>query len=316
MKKLRLIIVIMLVLFTALSCNSNNAPSVGGIKISISNGISRGITPNKSLETTGYIVSGYGPKEQEFFTSLTLSETTYSRTDLLPGEWIIKAGAVNKDDTTIGSDTITVTVLPGQTAEVSLTITEEQGEGTINISLTAPSPANYTAVISKVTDGSLKEYESKQMEILKDGSYSALFTLMSGYYTLSFTCENNAVQLPAPVAFRMVYNDTLNADFIAEAKEGGFSVTIDDKIQATPVLTLTATPTSAARGENISITASSDEGSYAYSWYVDSISRSDSSSDNITVSFTEQGSHEISCIAMDSTTGIIISAKTTVTVTE
>lgn len=315
MKKLILLITIMLIFFTAISCNSDNAPSAGGIRIAINDGISRGIGPGISLETTGYIVSGYGPKEQEFFTRLTLSETTYSRADLLPGEWIIKAGAVNEDDIIVGEDTKTITVLPGQTSEVSLTVTENQAEDVINISLTAPS-GNYYAVISKVSDGSLKEYETKQMELLEDGTYSAFFRLMNGYYTLSFRCDSNAVQLPAPEAFRMVYGGTLNATFTAEAKEGGFSVTIDDKIQATPVLTLTATPSSAATGENISITASADRGSYAYSWYVGSTPRSDSSSDNITVSFTEPGSHEISCIAMDPSTGIIISAKTTVTVTE
>ncbi|MDY2815863.1 MAG: PKD domain-containing protein [Bullifex sp.] len=316
MKKLIPVLCIILILFTAISCNSDNAPSVGGIRISINDGISRGIGPGISLETTGYIVSGYGPKEQEFFTRLTLSETTYSKTDLLPGEWIIKAAAVNEDDTIIGEDTKTITVLPGQTTEVSLTVTENQAEDVINITLTAPLGNNYYAVISKVSDGSLKEYETKQMELLEDGTYSTFFRLMNGYYTLSFTCDSNAVQLPAPEAFRMVYGGTLNATFTAEAKEGGFSVTIDDKIQDTPVLTLTATPTSAAAGENIIITSSADGGSYSYNWYVDSTPRSDSSSDNITVSFTEPGSHEISCIAMDPVTGIIISAKTTVTVTE
>lgn len=313
MKKLILLITIMLIFFTAISCNSNNTPSVGGIKISINDGISRGIEPNISLDVAGYIVSGYGPNNQEF--NVSISSSSYTKTDLLPGEWIIKAGAVNSEKQVIGSDTVNVTVKPGQTTEARLMITEEVGEGTINISLSAPS-AGYTAVISKVTDGSLKEYTSDNMDVQENGSYSASFSLMNGYYTLSFTSDNSAVSLPAPVAFRIVKGDTLSVSFMAESNDGSFNVTINDNIVSTPVLTLTARPDTAVKGGTISVNASADEGTYAYQWYVDGLINAEESGSSLQVSFTEAGSHEVSCIAADSSTGIIISAKTTVTVTE
>lgn len=312
MKKLIPVLCIMLIFFTAISCNSDNAPSVGGIKISINNGISRGIEPNISLDVAEYIVNGYGPNNQEF--NVKISSSSYTKTDLLPGEWIIKAGAVNSANQIIGSDTVNVTVKPGQTTEASLTITEEEGEGTINISLTAPS-AGYTAVISKVTDGSLTVHTSANMVVQENGSYTASFSLMNGYYTLSFTSDNPAVSLPAPVAFRIVMDDTLNASFMAESNDGGFNVTINDNIVSTPVLTLTARPDTAVKGGTISVNASANEGTYAYQWCVDG-RYNDNLSNTLQVSFTEAGSHEVSCIAADSSTGIWISAKTTVTVTE
>ena len=313
MKKRIPVLCIILILFTAISCNSDNAPSVGGIRISINDGISRGIEPNISLDVAEYIVSGYGPNNQEF--NVKISSSSYTKTDLLPGEWIIKAGAVNSEKQIIGSDAVTVTVKPGQTTEARLTITEEEGEGTINISLTAPS-AGYTAVISKVTDGSLAEYKSEKMVVQENGSYSASFSLMNGYYTLSFKSDNHAVSLPAPVAFRIVKGDTLSVSFMAESNDGGFNVTINDNIVSTPVLTLTATPSVAEKGENIGMNASVAGGSYNYLWYVDGLQVDDASGSSLQVSFTEAGSHEVSCIAADSSTGIIISAKTTVTVTE
>ena len=313
MKKLILLITIMLFFFTAISCNSDNAPSVGGIRIAINDGISRGIEPNISLDVAEYVVSGYGPNNQEF--NVNISSSSYTKTDLLPGEWIIKADAVNLGNQKIGSDTVTVTVKPGQTTEARLMITEEEGEGTINISLSAPS-AGYTAVISKVTDGSLAEYKSEKMVVQENGSYSASFSLMNGYYTLCFTSDKSAARLPAPVAFRIVKGDTLSVSIIAEPKDGGFNVTINNNIVSTPVLTLTASPDTAGKGETISVNASAYEGTYTYQWYVDGLINTEESGSSLQVSFTEAGSHEVSCIAADSSTGIIISAKTTVTVTE
>ena len=314
-KKLIPVLSIILILFTAISCNPENAPSVGGIRISINNGISRGIEPNISLDAAEYVVRGSGPNSQEFNVNISSSSETYTKTDLLPGEWTITADAVNSEKQVIGSDTVTVTVKPGQTTEAGLMITEEVGEGTINISLSAPS-AGYTAVISKVTDGSLAEYKSEKMVVQENGSYSASFSLMNGYYTLSFISGNSAVSLPAPVAFRIVKGDTLSVSFMAESKNDGFNITINDNIVSTPVLTLTASPDTAVKGGTISVNASADEGTYAYQWYVDGLINTEESGSSLQVSFTEAGSHEVSCIAADSSTGIIISAKTTVTVTE
>ena len=313
MKKLIPVLCIILILFTAISCNSDNAPSVGGIRISINDGISRGIEPNISLDAAEYVVRGLGPNSQEFNVNISSSSETYTKTDLIPGEWTITADAVNSEKQVIGSDT--VTVKPGQTTEARLTITEEEGEGTINISLTAPS-AGYTAVISKVTDGSLTEYTSENMVVQENGSYTASFSLMNGYYTLSFTSDDTVVSLPAPVAFRIVKGDTLSVSFLAESNDGGFNVTINDNIVSTPVLTLTASPDTAVKGGTISVKASANEGTYAYQWYVDGLINTEESDSSLQVSFTETGNHEVSCIAADSSTGIIISAKTTVTVTE
>ena len=314
-KKLISILSIILILFTAIGCNPENAPSVGGIRISINDGISRGIKPNIPLDVAEYIVRGFGPNDQEFNVNISSSKATYTKTDLIPGEWTITADAVNSGKQVIGSDTVTVTVKPGQTTEAGLTITEVVGEGTISVSLTAPS-AGYTAVISKVTDGSLKEHTSANMVVQDNGSYSASFSLMNGYYTLSFTSDNPAVSLPAPVAFRIVRGDTLRVSFMAESNDGGFNVTINDNIVSTPVLTLTASPDTAGKRENIGMKASVDGGSYNYLWYVDGLINTEESGSSLQVSFTESGNHEVSCIAADSSTGIIISAKTTVTVTE
>ena len=314
-KKLIPVLYIILIVFTAISFNPEKAPSAGGIKISINDGISRGIEPNISLDAAEYVVRGSGPNSQEFNVNISSSSETYAKTDLLPGEWTITADAVNSEKQVIGSDTVTVTVKPGQTTEARLMITEEVGEGTINIFLSAPS-AGYTAVISKVTEGSLKEYTSENMVVQENGSYIASFTLMNGYYTLSFTSDKSAVSLPAPVAFRIVKGDTLSVSFMAESKDGGFNVTINDKIVSPPVLTLTATPSVAEKGENIGMNASVDGGSYNYLWYVDGMINTGESGSSLQVSFTEAGSHEVSCIAADPSTGIWISAKTTVTVTE
>ncbi|MDD7254417.1 hypothetical protein [Bullifex porci] len=315
MKKLILLITIMLIFFTAISCNSNNTPSVGGIKISINDGISRGIEPNISLAVVRYSLSFAGPDGQNFGDYISAGNTSYTKTDLLPGEWRIKAVALNESDQEIGICETSVIVTPGETKTVSMNVEEFAGYGTFTVNLTAPPSAEYTAVISKVTDGSLTVHTSENMVVQENGSYTASFSLMNGYYTLSFTNAPPAVSLPAPVAFRIVKGDTLIVSFLAESNDGGFNITINDNIVSTPVLTLTASPDTAGKGGTISVNASADEGTYAYQWYVDG-RYNNNLSNTLQVSFTEAGSHEVSCIAADSSTGIIISAKTTVTVTE
>ena len=206
----------MLIFFTAISCNSNNTPSIGGIKISINDGISRGIEPNISLDVFRYSLSFAGPDGQAFGDYISARNPSYTKTDLLPGEWRIKAVALNESDQKIGICETSVTVTPGETKTVSMNVEEFAGNGTFTVNLTAPPSAEYTAVISKVTDGSLTEYKSENMVVQENGSYSASFSLMNGYYTLSFKSDNHAVSLPAPVAFRIVKGDTLNASFMAE----------------------------------------------------------------------------------------------------
>ena len=92
-KKLIPVLCIILILFTAISCNSDNAPSVGGIRIAINDGISRGIEPNISLDVAEYIVSGYGPNNQEFNVNISSSyrtEDVAKRTSSVPSEHIDK----------------------------------------------------------------------------------------------------------------------------------------------------------------------------------------------------------------------------------
>ena len=94
MKKLIPVLCIILILFTAISCNPENAPSVGGIRISINNGISRGIEPNISLDAAEYVVRGSGPNSQEFNVNISSSsyrtEDVAKRTSSVPSDTLIK----------------------------------------------------------------------------------------------------------------------------------------------------------------------------------------------------------------------------------
>ena len=315
MKKLIPVLCIILILFTAISCNSDNAPSVGGIRISINDGISRGIEPNISLDVVRYALSFVGPDGQDFGDYISAGNPSYTKTDLLPGEWGIKAVALNESDQEIGICETSVTVTPGETQTVAMNVTEFAGNGTFTVNLTAPS-TTYIANIYSVVWDELLAYEGSgnQMLLQEDGTYKSSFTLPNGYYLFRITCSDNSIALPAPVTFRIVKGDSISASLTAESKNGSFSVTIDDNIAETPVLTIALTKTTAVKDESITASASVSGGSYTYQWYVDGIPHS--SSESITTSFTESAVHEISCLGIDFCTGIIISSKTYITVTE
>lgn len=304
-------------MFTAISCNSDNALSVGSIKISINDGISRGIKPNISLNVVRYALSFVGPDGQDLGDYISADNPLYTKTNLIPGEWRIKAVALNASDQEIGICETSVTLTPGETKTVSMNVTEFEGNGTFTVNLTAPETTYYANIYSVVLDELLAyEGSGSQMLLQEDGTYKSSFTLPNGYYLFKISCNNDSIALPAPVAFRIIKGDSISASLTAESKNGSFSVTIGDNIAEPPVLTIDITKTTAVKDESITASASVSKGSYTYQWYTDGIPHSASPSESITTSFAESGVHEISCFGIDFGTGIIISSKTYVTVTE
>ena len=201
MKKNNLIIFIILILFFAMSCTAENNSSVGGIIISISNAISRGIAPNISLDVDHYIVSGNGPNDQTFTVTLDSSEPAYSNDELLAGNWTISVNAYNSNDILIGTGEESVKITAGQSKEVSLTVYECSGQGTINVSLTVPTNDEYIINIQHLNNG--LNYDSANKTLTPDnGKIETSFLINNCFHLIRVICNNSNVRVPAPVSLR------------------------------------------------------------------------------------------------------------------
>lgn len=316
MKKNNLIIFIILILFFAMSCTAENNSSVGGIIISISNAISRGIAPNISLDVDHYIVSGNGPNDQTFTVTLDSSEPAYSNDELLAGNWTISVNAYNSNDILIGTGEESVKITAGQSKEVSLTVYECSGQGTINVSLTVPTNDEYIINIQHLNNG--LNYDSANKTLTPDnGKIETSFLINNGFHLIRVICNNSNVRVPAPVSLRLVKDDTINVSLSASFLDGEVSVKIDDKIIETPVFQISVDKNTVSKNENVIATINSPDiavENWEFQWYING--KNVIPSEEGIFTFSEIGTYEISCLAINQNTRFVISSKATVMVTE
>ena len=311
MKKIIPSAIITLLLFFALSCSSDNVLSTGGISIKIGESISRAIEPTISLDVTKYVIQGEGPGDTSFRTETDISGDTVTRENLLPGTWSLKAIAYNSSDKAIGEGNTSVTVTAGKTTDARITVTEYEGTGTITIVLSQAS-ADYSAVISKVHDGILSEYKREPLTRNEDGILVASFSLPRGFYTINLVGGNEGVQLPTPEAFRIVRDDNLSVSYMIR-DTGGINTIISNGIKPSPCMNLILSSDTVAAGSELTAEAVMSAGNFSFVWYVDGVMRPETAA-SITVIPDNTGTYTVSCLAIDTDTGVIWSEKSTFTV--
>ena len=141
------------------------------------------------LEVTTYDISGTGPEGATFSASgVSSGITTYTQTDLVPGDWTVTATGKNASGTVlVRSAPVAVTLLIGQKNEVSINCVPLPGNGSFSLNLSWPANAIQTPVIvatlAPVSGGAAS---SLSFTISGDSaSYTSPEPLANGYYTLS-----------------------------------------------------------------------------------------------------------------------------------
>ena len=141
------------------------------------------------LEVAAYDISGIGPEGATFSaTGVNSSITTYTQTDLVPGDWTVTATGKNASGTVlVRSSPVAVTLLIGQKNQVSINCVPIPGNGTFSLNLSWPANSIQTpAIVATLTPNSGGATAPLTFTISGDSaSYTSPEPLPNGYYTLS-----------------------------------------------------------------------------------------------------------------------------------
>lgn len=301
-----LICIVLSFLLLIISCNTENNIEKGTINISIDDTIGRIIDSSISLDVSKYTLVFKGPNNLSFSTTLSPDSSTHTKMDVEVGEWNITAVAYNSNNITIGEGCTSVNVTAGNTSTASITVYEYEGTGTFTVTLT-DAQSDYSVVILKVTNGVCSEVERKSLERDENSNLSASFTLRNGFYQINLESSNDAVALPAPEAFRMIKGDSIGVNYTIH-DIGGIQTVISNGILQSPIMKLSLNKEPVEVNAEVIVNASVSSGTYKYYWYIDGIKQNESAN-TISLSFNNEGVHTIDCLAIDTTTGVILSSK-------
>ena len=131
MKLFRIILSITLILLAA-SCSPEPSSDNGTLKVFISSGITKGITPNIDLDTANYRLVVADAENEE--TVFNLSDRTSAEASFPTGTYTAQVFAENAEGTVIGqSEPESFRIYPDKTTTVSLSVYEAAGNGTASL---------------------------------------------------------------------------------------------------------------------------------------------------------------------------------------
>lgn len=306
------VIIMSLLLLCFVSCEESNVIPMGTLNLSISDSVTRAIEPNIPLDIAKYEVKLLNSDGTAIVSKvLDKSNPNCSQNNIPVGSYTVKVNAKNENDIVIGTGSESCIIEKDKTTDVSVSIREVSGTGTLSITLTGTVNAgtSYYLNVYKSDNTTLDSVEfTKENESLK-----AEIELDNGFYYFVVTdSDGNA---SAPEAFRIVNGDFLNAEvYLYDTNLGSFRVTIINSITPNPTLSLSVSDSIIHEGEEFTISAAGMSGeSLVYSWYVNGKAVEGSGS-SINLSMEIAGDYTVRCLVRDAASSIVWSSDKTITV--
>lgn len=145
---------------------------------------------NISLDVQSYDISGIGPQD-EIFSALGVTSSTYSQSSLAVGLWNITVKAKNSDGDIIGEGDGFASVTEGVSTEVNVTINPALGIGELNIQMSWPSSLTNPSIFSEVTYLDGTDQTEDAVFTISGTSGSLTKSYNSGYYRLIIKLKEN-----------------------------------------------------------------------------------------------------------------------------
>jgi hypothetical protein len=185
-KVLLILAILSLVLVGCPLVQSPPAKEYGTLVLTVSSDgmAGKNILPPLDMDVAYYDVYGDGP-DPSTFSYPGITGPTFVESSLIAGEWMITVDAFNADDDLIGSGSVVVTIIPGQTAQAEVLVAPLEGTGSLQISISWPAGT----VASPAVTGTLTAVGSTPQSIpftmeADSASYS-VSALEVGYYSLA-----------------------------------------------------------------------------------------------------------------------------------
>jgi hypothetical protein len=185
----------------------------GALRLSIDSPASRTIMPNLDLVVASYAVSGSGPDGATFSVPAFTGGGSFNQDGLGAGAWTITVQAKNAAGTVIGSGSGSVTVVAGQTATCTITVSRLPGASSFACTVTWPAASlSSPAITGTVADAS---GTTQNLSFTLSGTQAdATINLSAGCYSLSIALtEGGAVRWKKADALLVVAGQQTGARF-------------------------------------------------------------------------------------------------------
>ena len=304
------IAVISLIMVLAGCSNETSFLGKGAISIRINDSISKGIESSISMDVAYYTIEGSTSNGDSISERIELEDSAYSNNSVSVGLWQFTAKAYNSDGIAIGSGSASVTVKPGQTSAINITIKENEGQGLLTVLVNGISSNTLLKLeIYKSDNGNLEQVGDCIEFTESDGVLSASVFLDNGFYAFYISSENSFIKLPPIDTLRVVSGDSIIVAYTL-TENGSLDVAIQNQIIPTPSLTVSLSTTELNSGESVlaaAIASNVDTGNLVYSWYIDNV-KTEYQGSTVEISYDAIGSGKISyitCMITDSLTGLM-----------
>jgi len=238
---------------------------------------SKSIVPNISLDVDHYDISGTGPDNNQFSVS-DVSESNYTRYDLVPGEWEVTAIAKNAAGDSIGADTQTVSIEARKTSAVSLTCQLIIGYGSLSLSISWPKDTiAQPDIVATLYPESGTSYKGT-VELDATSGAISFVNLPNGYYTLSVQLlekygDGKIVWGRVEAALILANRETsgswdlLQTD-ISLYQSGGIDISVGNSIKKPVAVKIENEISQLLLGSNHTVMISQPESYDAIQWYL------------------------------------------------
>lgn len=265
----------LLCIFLSLSTSCNEALTTppdalqGTLRVTVLHPQSRAVEP-EGMEVAYYEISGEmkvstgaGPSFDPVRVDASSSAVSHE-VSVATGIWRVKVDARNSQRWLVGSGSAEATVVAGSDTNVSVTVSEVEGKGQLNINFTDVTKTidDLTATVS-MSDGSVVDTINLYK---KENVFSGNINLANGFYKVVLASDDAPIAMDDAVRIYAELTTQYNVTYDGEA----FSVTTVDEIIRTPKVELAISDGSvAANGKLKANVVVEGLDGYSASWTLD-----------------------------------------------
>lgn len=273
MKKITLSTILLMLVFSAVTCNLNRE-GAGSLTLSLSNTVkSRTLLPIISMDIASYEVN-LGHTSGDSLQQTTTSQSVQFNS-LRPGSWTVTVNAANAAGLTIGRGDTDVTVTSGRTAVAEVSVEPLEGTGSLEVDLEwDPSALSAPSIESELlhVDGS-----ATSLEFTSRTAGLSQYTgggIATGYHTLILKLmDNDILSRGAVEVVRIVSDQTTRGTFdFSHINETGelIIVNITPNMAEQIDVTLSGIPAEISPDDTYTATASvpGDAENVLFVWYI------------------------------------------------
>ena len=263
--------VVAVLVFALASCSNDVAPlGEGTLVINIGGGQERGVQPAISMNTASFALTVTDSLDDNVIETVLGANTQSVDYKLPAGSYVVKLDAKNSNGDVIGTGSERVTVVPGGTNTITITVREVSGNGTFAISITANDGYGLKLKVYNLLD---EEKYSKNL-VYSEGKYTTdgEVALANGFYRFEIKrTDTNAVVKSDSLRIVKDMTSGYSARFTFTT-DGG--ITIVNEVLSIPVISISLNKEVLTAEETLVAQAQiSGIDDYEVLWYVDGVAQ-------------------------------------------